>query len=258
MWGVARMKPTQYLQKNESISYRMPPDRPRVSIIITAWNVAGIIAETLQSVRKAFVDLTTLELEIIVVDDGSKDNTIEVASQLADRVICHSCYMGKGTALYNGWRMASGSYIVFLDAHLGKSAEYVKLLLNPLLRDECDMSIAELPATKNHRSFSIIKGLAVIGIYRLCGYHTKTPLSGQRAIRQEALVRIGGLSRGFGVEVGLTIDVARSGYRIKELLIPFHHPESSDDWHSLVHKCKLLISVGQTLLYKWLHPIVNG
>jgi glycosyltransferase involved in cell wall biosynthesis len=252
------MKPTQNSQSNERITYRKPTLRPKVSIIITAWNVAGIIAETLQSIREAMAELATLELEIIVVDDGSKDDTIQVASKYADRVICHSCNMGKGTAMYNGWRMAGGSYIIFLDAHLGKSAEHVQLLLKPLLQDECDMTIAELPLTHNRGSFNIVKGLAIMGIYRLCGYHTKTPLSGQRAIRQDALVRIGGLTRGFGAEVGLTIDLARSGFRIMELMIPFRHPESNKDWHGLVHKYKLFISVGQTLLHKWLHPIVNG
>jgi glycosyltransferase involved in cell wall biosynthesis len=252
------MKPTQYSQSNERMTYHKPTPRPKISIIMTALNVEDIIADTLQAIRASFVELTSLDVDIIVVDDGSKDHTIEVASRYADLVICHSCNMGKGTAMYNGWRMASGNYIVFLDADLGESAEHVQLLLKPLLLDECDMTIAELPLTHNRGSLSMIKGLAVIGIYRLCGYHTKTPLSGQRAIRQEALVRIGGLSRGFGAEVGLTIDVARSGYRIMELMIPFRHRESKKDDHSLFHKYKLLVSVGQTLLHKWLHPIVNG
>lgn len=252
------MKPTQYSQSNELITYRKTTIRPKVSIIMTAWNAECIIADTLQAIRASFGELTPLDVEIIVVDDGSKDHTIEVASLHADRVICHSCNMGKGTAMYNGWRMAGGSYIIFLDAHLGKSAEHVQLLLKPLLLDECDMTIAELPLAHNRGGYSIVKGMAVLGIYRLCGYHTKTPLSGQRAIRREVLERIGGLSRGFGVEVGLTIDVARAGYRIQELQIPFYHPESNTYWRSIAHRSKLFISVGRTLLHKWLHPIANG
>jgi glycosyltransferase involved in cell wall biosynthesis len=234
---------------------RKQPLHPKVSIIIPAWNEANVIAETLIAVQEAFAQLVTLELEIIVVDDGSKDNTIEVATAYADRIICHSCNMGKGTAMYNGWRMASGSYIIFLDADLGKSAGNVELLLKPLLYDEYDMTIAELPIAQIRGGFGLVKGLAVVGIYRLCGYHTRTPLSGQRAIRREVLERIGGLSRGFGVEVGLTIDVARAGYRIGELPIPFRHRESSRDLQGFYHRGKQFISVGRTLIYKWLHPI---
>ncbi|MEX1030921.1 MAG: glycosyltransferase family 2 protein [Paenibacillaceae bacterium] len=234
---------------------RKQPLHPKVSIIIPAWNEASIIAETLEAVQEAFAQLVLLELEIIVVDDGSRDNTIEVATPYADRIICHSCNMGKGTAMYNGWRMASGSYIIFLDADLGRSAGNVELLLRPLLHNEYDMTIAELPMAQIRGGFGLVKGLAVVGIYRLCGYHTRTPLSGQRAIRREVLERIGGLSRGFGVEVGLTIDVARAGYRIGELPVPFRHRESARDWQGFYHRGKQFVSVGRTLIYKWLHPI---
>lgn len=228
---------------------------PKVSIIVPAWNEARIIAETLLAIKEAFVRLGQLELELIVVDDGSKDDTAIVATPYADRIICHSCNMGKGVALYNGWRMASGSYIIFLDADLGKSAGSVRLLLEPLLHDEYDMTIAELPSAHIQGGFGLVKGLAIAGIYRLCGYHTRTPLSGQRAIRREVLERIGGLSRGFGVEVGLTIDVARAGFRIGELPVPFRHRESGRDLQGFYHRGKQFISVGRTLIHKWLHPI---
>src|SRR5690554_2203284 len=117
----------------------------KVSVIIPAWNEASIIAETLVAIQESLSQFERLKLEIIVVDDGSKDNTLEVATPYADRIICHSCHMGKGTAMYNGWRMARGGYIIFLDADLGRSAVNVHMLLRPLLQDECDMTIAELP-----------------------------------------------------------------------------------------------------------------
>jgi glycosyltransferase involved in cell wall biosynthesis len=234
---------------------RKQPLHPKVSIIIPAWNEACIIAETLEAIREAFAHIALLELEIIVVDDGSQDNTIEMATPYADRVICHSCNMGKGTAMYNGWRVARGNYIIFLDADLGKSAGNVQLLLKPLIHDEYDMTIAELPMAQIRGGFGLVKGLAAVGIYRLCGYHTRTPLSGQRAIRREVLERIGGLSRGFGVEVGLTIDVARAGYRIGELPVPFRHRESGRDLQGFYHRGKQFVSVGRTLIHKWLHPI---
>ncbi len=189
------------------------------------------------------------------MDDGSKDETILAATPYADRVICHSCNMGKGAALHNGWRMANGSYIIFLDADLGESAGNVGLLLEPILQNEYDMTIAELPMAQIRGGFGLVKGLAIKGIYRLCGYRTRTPLSGQRAIRREVLERIGGLSRGFGIEVGLTIDVARAGFRIGELPIPFRHRESGRDWHGFYHRGKQFVSVGRTLIHKWLNPI---
>src|SRR5690554_6279639 len=129
-----------------------------------------MIKETLGAIQDAIARLAPLRMEIIVVDDGSKDNTKEVALLYADRVISHSCNMGKGTALYNGWRVSSGDYVIFLDADLGKSAGHVGLLLEPLLRDECDMTIAELPSAHIRGGFGLVKGLAAMGIYQLCGY----------------------------------------------------------------------------------------
>jgi glycosyltransferase involved in cell wall biosynthesis len=227
---------------------------PKISIIVPAWNEERTIAETLKALRMAFMKEEQVQLEIIVVDDGSNDGTRQAAELYADLIISHSRNMGKGAALHNGWKMANGQVIIFVDADLGKSAVNVRLLLEPLLENRYDMTIAELPSAQIQGGFGLVKGLAVAGIYRLCGYHTRAPLSGQRAMRREVLERIGGLSRGFGIEVGLTIDAARAGFRIGEVPVPFRHRESGRDWQGFYHRGKQFVSVGRTLIHKWRHP----
>lgn len=232
----------------------MPQHMPRISIIIPAWNEAERIGTTLYSLRRLEQTKPTIH-EIIVVDDGSDDDTWRIAGQYADKVIRHARRRGKGTALETGWREAGGQIIVFLDADLRESAAHVTELVMPVFRDEAEMAIAKLPRASVRGGFGFVKGLAVNGIYRLSGYRPEAPLSGQRAIKREVLEQIGGLSIGFGIEVGLTIDVIRHGYRVIEVEVPFQHRETGRDWHGFVHRGKQFWHVGRTLVHKWRHPL---
>jgi glycosyltransferase involved in cell wall biosynthesis len=224
----------------------------RTTIVIPAWNEEERIADTLaglQWVRRKY------EAEIVVVDDGSRDNTAQQALRWADRVIRHGRNLGKGKAMETGWRAAAGDVIVFLDADLGATSGYAGRLIRPVLEQEADMAIAVLPPAERRGGFGLVRGLAAAGIARLSGYRTAAPLSGQRALRRAVLDRIGGFAAGFGIEVGLTIDAARHGYRIVELEIPFRHRETGRDWQGFAHRGKQLVQVGLTLLHKWREPV---
>lgn len=225
--------------------------RPLVSIVIPAWNEATTLGPTLQALRNMAERDAAAQYEMIVVDDGSTDDTFRQAASLADHVIKHEYNRGKGISLTSGWKQAQGDIVLFLDADLGVSAAHSSMLLQPLFSDNADMSIASFPAPVRKGGFGMVKRLAEQGIYRLSGYRATAPLSGQRAIRRQVLETIGNLSHGFGVEVGLTIDAARAGYRILEVPVPFHHRETGRDWIGFCHRGKQFISVGRTLLDKW-------
>lgn len=227
--------------------------RPSITIVIPAWNEKDRIRDTLLSLGKA--PWKRYSKEVVVVDDGSKDGTSEVVGGLADRVIRHPSNLGKGKAMETGWRATSGEVILFLDADLGSTAGHAWKLLDPILRDQADMTIAILPPAMRKGGFGFVKGLASLGIHRLCGFRAAAPLSGQRAIRREVLERIGGLAGDFGIEVGLTIDTARSGYRIREVEVPLRHRETGRDLSGFVHRGKQLVQVGKTLLHKWREPV---
>lgn len=227
--------------------------KPSVTIIIPAWNEETLLPATLSALYKP--EVRRLWDELLVIDDGSSDRTFFQAQRYADEVIRHGRNLGKGASLDNGWRQAKGEILVFLDADLGETAERVGDLLHPVTHDGYDMSIARLPAARRKGGFGLVRGLAGQGIYLLSGYRTHAPLSGQRALRREVLERIGGLSRGFGIEVGLTIDAARSGFAICEIAVAFRHRETGRDWSGFLHRGKQFVSVGRTLLHKWRHPV---
>jgi glycosyltransferase involved in cell wall biosynthesis len=220
----------------------------RTTIVIPAWNEERRIADTLaglQWVKRKY------NAEIIVVDDGSRDKTAQQALRWTDRVIRHGRKMGKGRAMESGWRAADGDVVVFLDADLGATSCYAGRLIAPVSEQEADMAIAILPPAERKGGFGLVKGLASAGIARLSGYRTAAPLSGQRAVRRTVLERIGGLASGFGIEVGLTIDAVRHGYRIVEVEVPFRHRETGRDWRGFAHRGKQFVQVGMALLHKW-------
>lgn len=86
-------------------------DNPLVSIIIPVFNGERHIGEALESVRKQ----TYKNIEIIVVDDGSTDNTAVIAEKLADRCICQE-NRGVAAARNAGIEVSKGEYLAFLDA----------------------------------------------------------------------------------------------------------------------------------------------
>ena len=95
-----------------------------LSVVIPAYNEEQGIAEIMQRVLAVRVDLETknnLDLELLVVDDGSHDKTVEIANQIAStnegvRIIQHEKNRGYGAALKTGFCSASGELIGFLDA----------------------------------------------------------------------------------------------------------------------------------------------
>jgi glycosyltransferase involved in cell wall biosynthesis len=227
-----------------------------VSVIIPAWNEAAFISSTLSGISLVKeMEKSRWNMEVIVVDDGSSDDTVSHAMPWADEIIRHPRNFGKGASLMSGVRKAKGELLVFLDADLGDSAMHMSRLLEPLAAGTADMVVAKLPSPERKGGIGLVRTLAGAGVYRLSGYRPLAPLSGQRSIRAEAMKRIGRFAGGFGVEVGLTIDAVRLGYRVCELEIPFSHRESGRDLRGWLHRGRQFCSVGCALWERWWRPI---
>lgn len=108
----------------------MLPDGRTVSILIPAHNEEEGIANIIQRVRSIGPDF-----EIVVIDDGSKDNTAESAKKAgADKVISHPYNIGNGAAIKTGARIVTGDVVVMLDSDGQHPPENIPLLLEKLDR----------------------------------------------------------------------------------------------------------------------------
>ena len=160
---------------------------PYLSIIIPAYNEENKIKDTLENIK----DIKEIS-EIIVVDDGSSDNTSKIAKEVkSDKitVITQDKNRGKGYALNNGLKIAmeKADIIGFLDADLGSSSSEVSKLITPILNDEADVIIAKFPPAKKKGGLGFVKGLAKESVYEMTGVKLDATLSGQRIFKKEVL-----------------------------------------------------------------------
>ncbi len=217
----------------------------KVSVIIPAYNEESHIAKTLKSLKE--INEVT---EIIVVDDGSKDNTSILARENGAIVITLPHNEGKGGAMSAGLKVAKEEIIAFLDADLGSSAGEVKKLINALYDKNADLVIADWSENKNKKGggFGLALGLARWGIKHLTGFNAMSPLSGQRVIKKKYLNQH--FERGFGVEVGMTVDSLRKGAKVIEVPVNMNHRETSRDLKGFSHRGKQFYSVGKFIIKK--------
>lgn len=109
----------------------------KLSIIIPAYNEEATIAAVIRRVQA--VDLGAIEKEIIVIDDASRDNTKNILKQITGiRFLIHTVNGGKGAALSSGIKVATGDIVIFQDADLEYAPEDYSVVIEPLLRGQCD------------------------------------------------------------------------------------------------------------------------
>jgi glycosyltransferase involved in cell wall biosynthesis len=104
-----------------------------LSVVIPAYNEERTIAETIERVKS--VNLGGLDIEIVVVDDGSKDRTREILKTIHGiRVVLHERNSGKGAAVKSGFRAATGDIVLIQDADLEYDPEDWPRLIAPVLK----------------------------------------------------------------------------------------------------------------------------
>lgn len=209
-----------------------PSSSWRVLAMIPARNEAARVGATVRAARSiAGVD------EVLVVADGSTDGTAEEARRAGARVLVAPRGVGKGGALEAAIdRSARADVYVFLDGDLGESASSGAALLEEVVAGRADLAIGVLPREPRHGGFRLVKRFAAGVIARLAAFRAKEPLSGQRAMTREVLEVVRPLAPGFAVEVAMTIDAVRAGFRVLEVPVDMEHDPTGRDVGGFVHR----------------------
>ncbi|MGQ9455843.1 MAG: glycosyltransferase family 2 protein [Armatimonadota bacterium] len=215
----------------------------RIAALIPAYNEADTITETVKAVK----NISGVN-EIIVIDDGSNDDTSKVASDAGANVIRLEKNSGKGAALNSGLAHTDADIILMLDADLGASAVEAERLLEPIICGDADMSIAVIRTpTKHQGGFGCVMKLARWAVRHYGGSEISAPLSGQRAVRREVLENTGGFAPGFGVETALTIKALRHRYRLVEIPLPITHRYTGRNVKGFVHRFKQFVDIARVV-----------
>lgn len=170
-----------------------------VSVIIPAYNEEKYLSGVISPLKE--IELIS---QIIVVSDGSTDDTVIIARSWGVHVIALENNMGKGGAMAIGLSEAREDIVLFLDADLiGLTTKHILDLITPICNDEADMTIGVFD---NGRLATDVA--QVIAPF----------LSGQRCLRKKWLEHIPNLEEaGFGVETALTIFAYQHNLRVTEV-----------------------------------------
>jgi len=198
-----------------------------LSIVIPAYNEENGIAEIANRVlavgpalKKAGVE----KLELLVVDDGSKDRTAEVAAGISGvTLIRHPKNKGYGAALKTGFSKASGELIGFLDADGTYPPEYFPQLCQAALNGT-DLVIgsrmagaeSQMPVTRGIGNFFFANILSILGRQKVTD-----SASGMRVFKREILEQIFPLPDGLNLTPVMSTRALHEGIKIEEVPIPY-------------------------------------
>jgi glycosyltransferase involved in cell wall biosynthesis len=210
-----------------------------LAAIVAARNEAGRIEETVAALRGALPGAA-----IYVADDASTDGTAEIAMAAGAQVVSRGRPHGKGANVTAAAHAAlsaepTPSTVLLCDGDLGASAARLTPLVDAVRRGECDLAVAAF-SRRVGGGFGIALGFARSAIRRLCGLETEAPISGQRAMRVEVLRATIPFARGYGLEVGMTVDAVRAGYRLREYRLDLEHRATGRDVRGFLHRARQL------------------
>jgi len=198
-----------------------------LSIVIPAYNEEdGIaeIAERVLAIRPALAEANVGSLELLVVDDGSRDRTVEIASQIPGvTLVRHERNKGYGAALKTGFGLARGDLIGFLDADGTYPPEYFPALCREALKGT-DLVIgsrmagaeSRMPRTRRVGNLFFATLLSLLAHRRVTD-----SASGMRVFRREILERIYPLPDGLNLTPVMSTRALHEGLAVAEVPIPY-------------------------------------
>jgi glycosyltransferase involved in cell wall biosynthesis len=213
----------------------------RTVVIVSAYNEADRIGGTVAALREVFADA-----RILVADDGSADGTAAAATSAGAEVVSAPGNLGKGGAttlaaervLALAWE-EDPPVFVLCDGDLADTARHLPALAETVASG-ADLAIARF-ARKVGGGFGLAKGFARWAIEKRSGFVATEPISGQRALSGRAFRVAVPFAHGFGMEIGMTVDVARAGLRVVEVELPLEHRATGRTWRGFVHRGKQLL-----------------
>jgi glycosyltransferase involved in cell wall biosynthesis len=210
-------------------------------VIVSARDEADRLPATLAALGEAFPGA-----RVLVADDGSRDRTAQVARAAGAQVVSQPRAIGKGGAttaaaarVLTCTTAKDPPLVVLCDGDLGPSARHLRALAEAVERGEGDLAVGVF-ARRVGGGVGAAVGFARAVLRRLTGLDLRAPISGQRAMRGEVLAAVTPFAPRFGMEIGMTTDAHRAGFRVVEIPLDLEHRATGRTLKGFVHRGRQL------------------
>jgi glycosyltransferase involved in cell wall biosynthesis len=222
--ATTRRSQSKFINSFAQLFDKMNKDEPLISVVIPVFNEELTIDEVIKRVQ-AVIEKTCFRHEIIVVDDGSEDRSLEASRMTGAKTYALKKHMGKGYALRAGFAKAKGKIITTIDSDGSHRPEELPRMLASILQDRADLVIGS--RYLNHEPIPSRK-LNTIGVHlfnSLIKIFTRTEVSdsqsGYRVMKSEILKNMCLNSAEYEIESEMLVKTIRQGFRVKEVPISF-------------------------------------
>jgi glycosyltransferase involved in cell wall biosynthesis len=217
----------------------------RLSVVIPCFNEEHKIANTVDQIN-TFLETLQFDFEIIVVNDGSSDNTRDTAKSLDVVLVDYDDNMGKGYAVKKGVERSSGDYILFIDADHTISIAHIDLFLKSI--DNSDVVIASKYMGKaNHVSFLRKMLGKTFAAFRkvITGLRYKDTQCGFKLFKSEVAKDLFSKLSVYGwcFDVEILILAKKSNYQVIELPVNLDKTIGGSQIHLVSSSIKMLIDL---------------
>jgi glycosyltransferase involved in cell wall biosynthesis len=225
---------------------KMQTDGKLLSVVVPMFNEEPTVGDIIERL-KAVLQQLGFRFEIIVVDDFSKDGSLQVALSKQVTVYGLKQHMGKGYALRAGFAKAKGNIIATIDSDGSHLPEELPLLLWPILRGEADLVIGSrfsTPTSATSRRNQAGNRLFNALIRILIRNPISDSQSGYRVMTAQVLKSMKLHSGEYQIESEMLVKTARKRFRIKEIPISFEQRTyGSSQIDPLMDGSKILLSI---------------
>lgn len=214
----------------------------KIVVGLPAYNEAKNIASVITQLKQ----VTNL---ILVCDDGSTDQTANIAEDMDAIVIRHSKNIGYGGAiksLFAKFMELDGDVLVTFDADGQHRIEDINIVLEPIIKNESDIVIGSRFLAKGEQEVPTYRKIGIKTITNLTNVSTDIKLtdsqSGFRAYARKVLAEITPSEHGMGVSTEILIKASKKGFRIKEVPIKILYQGDTSTHNPVSHGASVLLS----------------
>jgi len=224
---------------------------PEISVVVPAYNEEGAIATDLEELKQA-LNATGIGYEIVVVNDGSEDNTAGEAAKVSGiRLLTHEVNRGYGAALKTGIRNAQADIVVITDADGTYPPKYIPQLVQDI-KDGADMSVGARVGSSV--AIPTIRKPAKWFLVQLASYLAEEQIpdlnSGLRAFRKDVVKRFFNiLPSGFSFTTTITLGMLTNGYRVIYRPIDYLHRVGSSKIRPIKDTYNFILLILRTICY---------